>query len=222
MAYLIGVSEKWYAKLERGEQLNYSDDFLDWVSTGLKLSDDERNVLTLLAKGRPAKPRGEHPPAAVGPTLARVVEAQKWPAMITDRAWDLLAFNSAMAEWFPDMRRDRNVALWILGNPAARAQLVDYETVWLPRTFDLLRAASAWWPDDKRLSHIVEEAVQVNPIARKLWQDGEPLVYLHPDGDRRTVRLPDDGEVEIEIVACRPMRAEDLLLTLLVPIPAQQ
>jgi transcriptional regulator with XRE-family HTH domain len=219
MAYLIGVSEKWYAKLERGEQLNYSDEFLDWVSGGLRLSDDERNLLFLLAKGRPPKPRERPSTAAVSPTMAKVIEAQPWPAMITDRAWDILTYNAAMARWFPGiLRGERNVFLWILGNPTARQQLVDYETVWLPATFHLLRAASAWWPDDKRLSHILDEALRVNPLARKLWRTGEPLVILHPDGEHRKVRLPDRGEVEVEVVAWVPMRADDLLITMLIPI----
>jgi transcriptional regulator with XRE-family HTH domain len=224
MAYLIGVSEKWYAKLERGERLNYSEDFLDRVAGGLRLTDDERNLLYLLAKGRPAKPQARPSTAAVSPSLARVIEAQPWPAMITDRAWDVLVFNAAMAEWFPGIVRDRNVVLWILGHPAARLQLVDYETVWVPRTFDLLRAAAAWWPGDRRLAHILNEALRVNPLARKLWEDSEPLVYLHPDGDHRKVHPPGKGdeEIEVEVVACVPMRADDLLITMLIPTAGQE
>ncbi len=224
LAYWIDVSEKWYGRLERGDRLNYSDDFLDRVADGLKLTDDERNLLYQLAKGRQAKPRERPATSAVSPNMASVIEAQPWPAMITDRAWDVLVFNRAMAEWFPGILRERNVFLWILGHPTARLQLVDYETVWVPRTFDLLRAASAWWPDDRRLAVVLDEALRANPLARKLWEDSEPLVYLHPDGDHRKVRPRPEGgsEIEVEVVVWVPMRADDLRITMLIPVAGQE
>lgn len=55
IAYRIGVSEKWFGKLERGEcGPNWSDAFLLSVAAGLGLSTTERNLLFLLAKKRPA------------------------------------------------------------------------------------------------------------------------------------------------------------------------
>src|SRR4051812_45058360 len=49
IARLIGVSTGWYRKLERGENAGYSEDFLDRVSSVLRLKPDERTLLYLLA-----------------------------------------------------------------------------------------------------------------------------------------------------------------------------
>lgn len=220
MAYLIGVSEKWYGRLERGESdLNYSDDVLDRVAAGLRLSEDERSLLYLLTQKRPPRPRERPSTAMVSASMAAVVDAQPWPAVITDRAWDILIHNKIMAEWLPHIPHERNFMRWLWTHPAARLQLVDYDTVWAPRMLAHLRAAAARWPNDQRLSAILGQALRVNPTARQLWQQqGEPLVYLHPDGDHRKLHLPfRDDQTEVEIFACVPMRADDLRLLMLIP-----
>ena len=51
MARLIGVSNVWYGRLERGESANYSTEMLDRTAVALRLSEEERMMLYLHALG---------------------------------------------------------------------------------------------------------------------------------------------------------------------------
>jgi transcriptional regulator with XRE-family HTH domain len=219
MAHLVGVSPMWYGKLERGErEPNYSEELLDRVAYALQLNDDERDVLYLLAVGRPPVPRVRAPAGAVNEVMARVVHAQPWPAYVSDRSWDVVVYNRHMARWFPHFDYELNIMRWVFFYPASRLQLIDWETSWAPLMLAQMRAANARWPENKRLAGLIRESLSVNEFARRLWHT-QPMVYVHPDGDRRKLNLPfEQGAREIEIVALTPMRADDMRVVMLVPL----
>jgi transcriptional regulator with XRE-family HTH domain len=222
VADLVGVSQAWYSKLERGEiGPHYSGEFLDRVAYVLRLSDDERTVLFRLAVGRDPAPRVRASSTMANAVLKRVIDELQWPAWISDAAWDLVIHNRHMAEWFPHIEYERNIMRWVFFHPQSQLQLIDWKTVWAPPMLAQMRAAHAQWPDNKRLAHLIEESLSVNDHARHLWEN-EPTVDVHPDGDRRRLHLPRGRGVreveEVEIVALRPMRADDLRLVMLVPL----
>jgi transcriptional regulator with XRE-family HTH domain len=219
MAHLVGVSPPWYGRLERGECApNYSDDFLDRVAYALQLNDDERTVLFRLAVGREPVPRVRVSSAVVGEIMRRVIDRQPWPAYISDQSWDVVVHNQHMADWFPHLAYERNIMRWVFFHPQSRLQLIDWETSWAPLMLAQMRAAHARWPNNDRLAHLIREAVTVNECARHMWNN-EPMVYAHPDGDRRKLHLPfEQGVREIEIVAWMPMRADDMRVVMLLPV----
>lgn len=219
MAQLVGSSTLWYGRLERGElAARYSEDFLEKVAYSLQLNDDERTVLFLLAAGRSPAPRIRTSSTAVNDVLRRVIDRQPWPAYISDRGWDVVVHNDAMREWFPHFAFERNIMRWVYYYPQSKLQLIDWETSWAPLMLAQLRAAHARWPDNERIAELIRESLQVNDYARQLW-DTDPMVYVHPDGDRRKLNLPwEQGVREVEIVAWTPMRADDLRVVMLVPV----
>jgi transcriptional regulator with XRE-family HTH domain len=223
MARLVGVSAPWYGKLERGErEPNYSDDFLERVAYSLRLDDDERTILFLLAVGREPTPRVRPASGVVGEMLERIVHRQPWPAYISDRAWDVVVYNQAMADWFPHFAYELNVMRWVFYYPASRLQLVEWETSWAPLMLAQMRLAHAKWPKDKRLTGLIRETLTENEFARNLWRT-KPKVYVHPDGDRRRLHLPfEDAVREIEIVAMNPMRAPDMRLIMLMAVDGSE
>jgi transcriptional regulator with XRE-family HTH domain len=215
-AQLVGVSPVWYGKLERGEQANYSDDFLDRVAYTLRLSHDERKIMYLLAVGRDTAAKAR-PARALGKSLVRIVEEQPWPAWISDRCWDMLVNNQHAARWFPHMEYESNIMRWVFAYPEAQLQLVDWEASWAPPMLAQMRAANARWPRDPRLEAVIQEALH-NEYARHLWE-AEPSVHVHPDGDRRWLHLPyEDQQTQVEIVALTPMRNEEIRLVILIPV----
>lgn len=90
MAQLIGVSSVWYGKLERGERLHYSDDFLDRAAIALRLNDDERMTLYLYSVGREPAPRQRSSSFIVTEVVEKVVQKQPWPTYISDESWDVV------------------------------------------------------------------------------------------------------------------------------------
>lgn len=216
IARLIGVSSVWYGKLERGERAQYSDDFLDRTAIALRLSSNERMLLYLYSVGREPVTRERHAADVVTGGLERVVRQQPWPAYISDGSWEIITYNDKVRSWFPWVDYEHNLMRWVFTYPEARHQLYKWETDWAPAMLAQMRVASARQPENKRLAELVQEILSVNDEARQLWEN-QPTVYVHPDGDRRGLRLPDREEViVVEIVALAPLRASEFRLVMLI------
>lgn len=217
MARLIGVSSVWYGKFERGERRHYSDDFLDRAAIALRLNDDERMTLYLYSVGREPVLRERPAEVVLSDTVERIVNEQPWPTYISDNAWDVVIYNQHVKQWFPWIDYEINVMRWVFTYPEARRQLYDWETDWAPLMLAQMRVANAREPHNMRLANLIREILRINPDARRLWE-GEPTVYVHPDGDRRKFYLPYHQEViSVEIVALAPLRAANYRLMMLVP-----
>jgi transcriptional regulator with XRE-family HTH domain len=217
VARLIGASSVWYGKLERGEAVNYSDDFLDRTAYALRLSAAEKTALYLYAVGREPAPR-EQKTVKLTDEVRRIVDAQPWPAYISDEAWDVVVYNQHMQDWFPWVSYEQNVMRWTFTYPEARQQLYNWAADWAPLMLAQMRLANAKNPDNMRLANLIREIIGANDDARRLW-DSDPMVYVHPDGDRRELHLPYHREVKrIELIALAPLRAPNVRLMMLLPL----
>lgn len=217
VALLTGCSLGWYSTLERGEPQNYSDDFLTRVAHTLRLNAAEKNMLFFLATGH--EPAIEqHSRMQHTPTIQRLLDAQPWPAYIADESWDLIAFNKHMSEWFPWVEgNESNVMRWVFTFPEAQIQLHNWRTDWAPQTFAQLQYAQARQPDNKRLTAIIDEILELSPDARRFKE--QPTICTHPDGDRRALHLPCHSKIQlIEIVASEPLRAPGSRCVSLIPV----
>lgn len=217
MAQLIGVSSVWYGKLERGERLHYSDDFLDRAAIALRLNDDERTTLYLRSVGREPVPRRRSSTFAVTEGLEKIVQQQSFPTYVSDDIWDVVTYNSHAKEWFPWIDGENNVMRWVFTYPEARQQLFNWKTDWAPLMLAQMRFAQARDPENERLASLIQEILNVSEDARRMWES-DPSVYTHPDGDRRKFYLPYHQEViTVEIVALAPLRANSVRVMMLVP-----
>ncbi|GAA3030225.1 hypothetical protein GCM10020000_03590 [Streptomyces olivoverticillatus] len=100
----IGMSERWYRDLERGAMPRLDARTLAALADALRLCPDERATLFLYAAG--GEPFPAVSPDSVDLTpLRRLLRLQPTqPAYLTDNAWNVLAHNEVMAEWFPWVR----------------------------------------------------------------------------------------------------------------------
>jgi transcriptional regulator with XRE-family HTH domain len=218
VASLIGYTVGWYSSLERGEPQNYSTDFLDRVAYTLRMTPAEKTLLYLYTTGLEPVIHRPSSKADLANPLKPVLEAQPWPAYISDEAWDLVDVNQHMRDWFPWVSHETNIMRWVFTYPEARNQLHKWETEWAPQMLGQMRTARARFPDNERLSEVLAEILQVNRDARRLWD--QALTYMHPDGDRRSLYLPHHRKVTpIQLVALEPMRAPGNRLMMLVPAP---
>jgi transcriptional regulator with XRE-family HTH domain len=217
IARLVGASSVWYGKLERGELLNYSDDFIDRVAISLRLNDDERMTLYLYSVGREPVPRQRSSSFVVTEVIEKIVQEQPWPAYVSDESWDVVTYNDHVKKWFPWIEWENNVMRWVFTYPEARQQLYNWDTDWAPLMLAQMRVARAREPENERLANLVEEILRVNDDAKRMWES-EPAVYVHPDGDRRQFYLPYHQEViTVEIVALAPLRATNVRVMMLIP-----
>jgi transcriptional regulator with XRE-family HTH domain len=122
VADAAGISVEWYVKLEQGRAIAPPARTIDALARALKLDATDHAHLRRLAGNAPGiRFEREHVP----PSLRRMVERMPFPAYLTGRRWDVLAWNAAAADLLGDFGampvEDRNILLFALTDPAAKA-----------------------------------------------------------------------------------------------------
>lgn len=123
VAAAAGISTEWYIKLEQGRGSSPSLATVEGIAGALRLDDDERLHLFALAG------RSMENAACVGTvpaTLRAIVEGLAQPAYVTNRCWDVLAWNRAavdllQADFAAMAGEERNILAWMLSAPEAKA-----------------------------------------------------------------------------------------------------
>ncbi|WP_447041833.1 helix-turn-helix domain-containing protein [Streptomyces sp. DSM 118878] len=221
VARLTGVSERWYGALERGNEAAYSADFLDRLSSALRLNPAERRTLYLKALGRlpalTAKPEVGAAAEVDEVLLQQFLDNQApAPAFATDLAWNVIGYNEPLLDWFPWAAHQGNQLRWAFLEPEARQQLVDWEEDWARSYLGQVRYARAHYPKNKALLQLERDILAGSPAARDMWDRREVIAHSH--GDLRRLRLPyhRGREVAVRIVALRPMRSDLLRVMVLL------
>ncbi|MFF5456150.1 helix-turn-helix domain-containing protein [Streptomyces sp. NPDC012950] len=221
VARLAGVSERWYGALERGTAAEYSADFLDRLSSALRLSPAERRALYLKAVGRlpalvPLPESGSTEEVDKG-LLQQFLDNQvPAPAFATDLAWNVIGHNRPLLKWFPWATCRANQMRWTFLDPEAREQLVNWEQDWARPLLGQLRYERAHHPKNKALLKLERDILAGSSAARKMWDRREVVAHSH--GALCRLRLPchQGREVAVRIVALRPMRSDLLRVIVLM------
>jgi|SRR5579875_221057 len=171
VADLLRVSHRWYNGFECGN-MTASPEVLDILAGLLRLTPVERVHLYLLATGHDPDPATVQPPDGARTVLTRLVHQMgdlAVPALVTDIAWNVTAWNRALTTWFPDPASfapaNRNLVLW-----AFTGGLEQYvsDTDSFRRTYiGWVHLAAAGHPDDPRLAYLVDR-LQAIPAARQM------------------------------------------------------
>lgn len=221
VARLTGASVRWYGELERGSEAEYSADFLDRLSSALRLSPAERRALYLKALGRPpaliASPEVDIAAELDEVLLQQFLDNQApAPAFATDLAWNVIGYNRPLLDWFPWAAHQGNQMRWAFLEPEAREQLMDWEQDWARPFLGQIRYERAHHPKNKALLQLERDILAGSPTAREIWDRREVVEHSH--GDLRRLRLPyhRGREVAVRIVALRPMRSDFLRVIVLM------
>jgi transcriptional regulator with XRE-family HTH domain len=207
-ARLVGLSERRYREFEHGGLVHPDPRLLDEVARVLGMTAAERDTLYRLAAHWPPPPTycpSSRDVRGLQPTLD---EMGPIPALVTDVAWNALAWNRALAEDVADPaeipEESRNSILWMLSSAAPeRIPEVRGEYAML-----VGRVRWRYLADGGRTSalhELVERLVQI-PAAAKHWDAGvlaldplyQPRILSHPahgTGPVRTLstQLPEQG-----------------------------
>lgn len=173
-ATLAGLSVRGYADLERGIA-HPSLAMIESVADALNMSAAERSALHVLARGQdppmPAVLPGDDW-AQAGPQLRSAVARVSAPAAILDEMWNVLAHNTALAEWtggWSDQAPadEKNIIL-LLFRPEWEPVLADIH--------ELRRAAVAGLryqyvrsTGNNRFTRLVDRLLDTGQEARDLW-----------------------------------------------------
>ncbi|MFI5800427.1 helix-turn-helix domain-containing protein [Streptomyces sp. NPDC051677] len=220
VARLTGVSERWYGSLERGNEANYSADFLDRLSSVLQLSRAERHVLYLRAIGRPpalaAVPETDAA-SEMDDILQQFLDSQSPnPAYVSDLAWNVIGHNEPLRDWFPWAAHQANLMRWVFLSREAREQLVNWREDWARPYLGQIRYARVHYPQNEALRRLERDILAGSPDLQKIWDRCE--VYEHANGGVRRLKLPchRGREVVVRITALRPMGSDRLRVIVLM------
>ncbi|MCP2323608.1 transcriptional regulator with XRE-family HTH domain [Hamadaea flava] len=225
MALLTGVTARYYSDLERGERRNFSSGFLERVATILRLDRGERDTIFWLVKSQDPPPipgrhlhRPTQPPLTPG--IRALVVSQPWPAFVVDAAWEILLANEATAMWFDGLAIEGNYMRWMFLNPAAQWQIGEWQEI-ARLMLRQLTAQHARLPHHECIQSLIQEILDGSEVARRWWRS-DPGVWLHEDGNERTLFLPTEVEPAkptiAEIVSMEPLRDSQLRAFWVVPL----
>jgi transcriptional regulator with XRE-family HTH domain len=134
LASLSGISVEWYVRLEQGRAERPSPSVLDALARALRLTDDERSHLYVLARAeRPPLTRASDELVDAG--LERVMRSLSdgLPAYVLGRRWDILAWNRSACELLVDFDAvppaQRNLVALTFLDERLRDRYVDWEQV---------------------------------------------------------------------------------------------
>lgn len=219
VAQAAGISTDYYTRLEQARGPQPSEQILAATARALRLTEDERDHLYLLAGRRPPAGglAGDHVSPALLHLLDRLVDT---PAQVISDLGDVLAQNDLARSLLGGVctvsEHGRNIVWRWFSDTAARAAYPPEDWEYLSRVHVAdLRAAVARRADDAASARLVERLRAASTEFADLWD-------LHEVGVRRHSRMhvshPQVGGVELECdVLLSPER--DQRLVLLTPAP---
>jgi transcriptional regulator with XRE-family HTH domain len=212
LAQAAGVSADYYVRFEQGRADNVSQEILDSVADVLRLTEDERKHLALLAK--PARRRARRRSAErMRPGLQRLLDSiTDVPAFVLGRRMDVLGWNRLAAALIADFGslqlKDRNIPRMVFLDPAARDFYPQWEAV-AEETVGYLRMYAGRYPDDPELAELVGELSIRSPEFREQWA-------RHDVKDKtfgtKTQHHPIVGDITVQYETLRPPGEPDQLL----------
>ncbi|RKH63974.1 helix-turn-helix transcriptional regulator [Corallococcus aberystwythensis] len=199
LARLADVGVSWYTWLEQGRDIHVSEPLLERLVVALRLTPTERLHLFELAHGRPAS-RPVSSPASVSDALQRLLDAHPFPALVSTRRWDIVAWNAAATVLYADLTQptseERN-GLWSLFmNPERRARMPAWEEA-VRRAVAGFRMDAARAADRSEFDALVEKLQAASPEFARLWSEHD---VVETPSMLKVIILPELGPIEFESV----------------------
>jgi transcriptional regulator with XRE-family HTH domain len=168
VALLAGMSADYYVRLEQGRERNPSAQVLEALAAALRLDDDERRHLIDLG-GITRRPRPATVTDRVDPNLLQLMGS--WPdnpALVYNRAYDVLASNEIADALFDNWSFSRNLMRIVFADPQARSFYADWAQV-ARNSAAGFRVGHGQAPDDPRIRQVLTELLAESPEFRRLW-----------------------------------------------------
>ncbi|WP_040950039.1 helix-turn-helix transcriptional regulator [Gorillibacterium massiliense] len=222
VAQLAGVSTTWYTWLEQGRDIRMSASVLDCVATALRLTLDERNYLHALAmdSAPSANAREETLPPVISPSLTKILtELKACPTLITDRRYDIVAWNEAASYVFLDFETipvdQRNMIRLLFTRKELQRLAVNWEQ-FVSGFLASFRASYGQYVEDDWYEDFLQEMKGVHPEFERLWQMSEvksaPEVLIE-------FRHAKAGKMLFQLTSLVVQGSSDLRVSIYTPAP---
>jgi transcriptional regulator with XRE-family HTH domain len=167
VAALAGVSVDYYVRLEQGRERHPSAQVLAALAAALRLEEDARTHLFRLAGvSASAKVAGQQD--RVHPSLLQLMDA--WPdnpALVYNRAYDVLASNAIADQLFGRWPTSKNLMEFVFRAPEARSFYTDWAEI-AANTVAGFRLTHGEAPGDPRVREVLAGLLP-DPSFAELW-----------------------------------------------------
>lgn len=200
-AKAMGIGERTYRKIEKGATPpRLTSAQCDSLATLFGLDREERHALVLHNGGANLiPPRGVGLPELQKAMRLLIDRQMPSPAYLCDQHWNILGFNTAMAEWWPwVMEPGANLILWALTSPEARIQYQDWD-MHASAYVKMLKFAEVAKRNDPVLRELIEK-VKKDPDVRHIW-DTEKAMGETRDGHVFRMNVPVLDWETVEVVS---------------------
>ena len=201
VAVLAGLSTTWYTYLEQARDIRPSPEVLDSLARVLRLSEDERRYMHVLAYGEVIHPQPLRTEVSSDELVRQTValtDTCEHPVYAANKYADLIAWNPAATSWYDDWAAlsSPNIVHWMLTSPVAQARLRDWEA----DAKDIVarwRRMSAKLLDDPTMRHRIESLSAATPNFAPWWRQHD--VQEHRTKIRH-FHHPTHGEVDLRLI----------------------
>jgi transcriptional regulator with XRE-family HTH domain len=206
VAQLASMSIDYYSRLEQQRGPQPSEAILAALSRGLRLSQDERDHLYLLAGQTP--PIGSRRSEHVSPALMRVLDRLDTPALVVTDLGVTLAQNAMGTALLGDQTRYEGlerflVYRWFM-DPQEAQLYPEADRDHHERQFvGGLRAAFTRNPDDQQARELVRRLLEESPAFAAAWAEHDVVIRRH---ERKRIVSPTVGLIEVD---CQCLTADD-------------
>lgn len=197
----LGMGVRTYRKIERGATPpRFTQTQCDSLATLFALDRDERHALLLYNVGTSLPTSSAEGRPELRRALRLLIDQQMpSPTYLCDRNWNIISFNTAMAEWWPwVMEPGANLIRWALTRSEARAQYHDWHQH-AAAYVKMLKFAEATNENDAELRRLIDD-VKKDPDVRRVWETENELGETR-DGHVFRMNVPALGWETVEVVS---------------------
>ena len=216
VAAALGVSPTYYNLLELNQGV-WTEDRVETICELFRLEPGQRALLWQLTLGR--DPRGAGSTTVTKATRVSVDEMPV-PAFLVDRILDIVYHNEPFAECFPSLSVGDNFARFVLNDPAARDQFLDWAETWArPMIVMLNRAEDLATGEDKpRIEELIDTVRLADTEVGRMWLN-QPADYPGWGTARtRWMVIPGRGRTEVIPWNATPLNSPNLVSVAFIPI----
>jgi transcriptional regulator with XRE-family HTH domain len=218
VATLAGVSPEWYTWLEQGRDIHVSVQVLESLANALRLDENERAHIFLLALNQPP-PVTTFTPPIISPITQQFLDQMTFmPACIADARLNVIAGNAAFQVVFGgdanQSERERNL-VWRLFTARPGFTRDDKEWAKIARVYlGQFRARYGRFINDPWWAAQIAELSRISPEFRELWADHD--VQNISEGHKR-MDHPLAGELHFDFLWVQTGDAGDLRMLIHTP-----
>jgi len=196
---LAGISLSYYTRIERGDLVGVSESVLNALSRALQLSETERQHLFHLAREAYVSPLAQTAEASID--LGRINQLMhamgEFPATVTDRYGDILAYTTGamllFPDYFPQGEKPVNMGRNLYLQPESRIFLPEWEIPAQNGT-EFYRYLLGQFPHDEKLIELIAE-FRAGCAEFEMWWTSQEVRTL--DESKFVVDHPRVGPMEV-------------------------